>query len=152
MEREEHTAIVNAWLKDLSASVDEKLQLDEDGICSLQVEERAIITMEVSNDFPLLHLYSPVFPLPDQEEGERVAILTKVLELNAFQNLTRGGSIALVPGGNLLFYCFSLPIEGTDSAQFDQALGEFYSTSLEIKEYLKDLDEKEDLPEFRITA
>ena len=73
--------------------------------------------------------------------------------MNAFQSLTQGGSLALVPGGNLVFYCFSLPIEGTDAADFDQILGKFYSASLEIRDYFKTYEEKEDdLPEFRITA
>lgn len=152
MEWEEYKEIVRTWIKDLSASVGEELTLDDEGICSFRIEGETIISLEVSSDFPVLYIYSPLLALPNESLEQRNAMLAKALEINAFQGLTRGGSIALVPGGNILFYCFTQSIEGVDSINFDEILGAFYETALELKALFHEPEDHDKEELFRMTA
>lgn len=152
MNWEEYTEIVKTWLRDLSASVGEELVLDEQGVCSFRIEGETIISLEVSSEFPVLYIYSPLLAVPNESQERRDFIITKALEINAFQGLTRGGSIALVPGGNILFYCFTQPIEAIDSLEFDQVLGGFYETALELKALFHEPEDHEKEELFRMTA
>lgn len=124
--------IVSTWLQDLSNALNIELKLTEEGDCSFQVGEDIII-LEVAPDSPLLHIYSSLLPLPIEDPTSTLTLLTKALELNAFQALTRGGAIAAIPGGGLLIYCYTLPIENTDSEKFSIVLGAFFDSLVEIK-------------------
>ncbi len=141
MEKEDYTQIVKNWIQDLSASLGADLALDDDGICSFRIEEDTIITIEVSPDFPVVYLYSPLVPLPADDPDMGTALMVKALELNAFQALTRGGTIASIPGGGLLIYCHTQPVEGVDSEGFNKVLGGFYETALELKNLLSSPEE-----------
>ncbi len=135
MEREEQIQIVNSWLQDLSSVLEVKLSLDNEGVCTFQIGEN-LISLEVSSDFPMVHIYSPLLALSAEDKDSNTALLVKALELNAFQVLTRGGAIAAVPGGGFLIYCYSIPIPNTNSEQFSSALETFFETIPEIKSLL----------------
>lgn len=134
MDRKEQIKIVNSWLKDLSLMLEIELTLDSEGICTFKVGED-VIAIEVSTDYPMVHLYHPLLPLPEDKEL-KAALLARALELNAFQVLTRGGAIASSPGGAFLIYCYSIPIEETNSEKFSAILGAFYETCPELKKLL----------------
>lgn len=136
MKKEEYTQLVKEWIKDLSTSFGEELVLDDEGICSFRIEDDTIITIEISPDFPVVYLYSPIMTLPADEPELGTALMIKALELNAFQALTRGGAIASIPGGGLLVYCYTQSIEGVDFEGFSKILGGFYETALELKKLL----------------
>jgi hypothetical protein len=135
MEKEEQIKLVNDWMKNVSIALGVELALDEQGICFFQIGEEIVIGIEVSPDLPLIHLYSPLMQLSfeDKKNEEALLLLSRILELNAFQTLTRGGAIAVTPQGGPLIFCYSVPIEGTDSEKFNQILGGFYETIPEIK-------------------
>lgn len=138
MVQNENIKAVEVWLKDLSASLKTEIALDDDGICSFQIEEGKIITLEVSSERSYVYLYSPLIALPIEDEKSASSLMMRSLELNAFQLETRGGTIALVPGRGLFVFCFTVPIEGTDSDIFNKTIGEFLVTTDEIKKLLSE--------------
>lgn len=134
MERKMQIDTVNSWLKDLSPILGIELRLDDEGICSFKVGDDVIV-IEVSHDYPVVHLYNILLPLP--EEGElKIALLSRAMELNAFQVLTRGGAIGAAPGGAFLIYSYMIPIEENTSEKFSASLGAFYETFPELKKLL----------------
>lgn len=139
MERKAQIKIVNSWLKDISNALNINLVLNSEGVCTFQIKED-IIAIEVAPDFPMVYIYSPLLPLPAEDKELVVALLGRALELNAFQILTRGGAIGMAPGGGLLIYCYSTPIEGTNSENFSRVLGAFYETLPELKKMLTEPD------------
>jgi hypothetical protein len=150
MERKEQIKIVDSWLTDLSKAIGTNFELDSEGICTFKIEED-VIAIEVSHDYPMVHLYSPLLALPSEDQEMLRALLVRALELNAFQIFTRGGAIATPPGGGFLIYCYSIPIEGTYSEQFSSHLGAFYETLPELKKMLAgsasmDIKKGPDLP------
>lgn len=144
MDRKEQIKVVNSWLKDLFPVIGIELTLDSEGICSFKIGEDVIV-IEVSHDYPMVHLYNPLLPFPEDKEL-KVTLLARALELNAFQVLTRGGAIASSPGGTFLIYCYSIPIEEIDSEKFSAILGAFYETLPELKKLLAAPSVLEDLP------
>lgn len=140
MNLDEQIKTVALWVKDLSIALGVELSLDEDGVCFFQIGESTVIGIEVSPDLPMVHLFSPLMPLPADNKEFSMLMALRALELNAFQTLTRGGSIAIVPGGGPLIFCYSTPIEGVDSEIFGKILGGFYETIPEIKRMLSESD------------
>lgn len=138
MAEKEENIIVRSWIKDISATLGVELTLDEEGLCSFQVGEDAVVTIEVSDDFPMVYLYSPLLQLTMENDESMIVILSRALELNAFQAVTRGGSIAMVPGGGLLIFSYSTPIEGVDSETFSKILASFFETVGELKKLLSE--------------
>ncbi|MBA3239581.1 MAG: CesT family type III secretion system chaperone [Parachlamydiaceae bacterium] len=136
MEFTEEVDTVKSWIKDLSVILKLELNLDSEGICSFQIGEDTVIILEVSHDFPMLHIYSPLVPFPKDDVDGSVLLMAKALELNAFQTLTRGGAIAAIPGEGMLIFCYTTPIEGGSSELLSKILGSFYETVVEIKEIL----------------
>lgn len=136
MDRTDQIKIVNSWIKDLSHILDVELSLDEEGSCALQIGEDTIIGIEVAYDFPMVYLYAPLMALPADDKESAISMMSRALELNAFQAATRGGAIAVAPGGGLLIFCYSTPIEGVDSDMFGKILGSFYETLPELKTML----------------
>ena len=134
MEFQEQMEKVGSWLKDISASLGVKISLDSQGMCCFQVGDM-VITLEVSQDFPLIEFYSPLVPLP-QEQEESTLLMIRALELNAFQVQTRGGAIGIAPGGGLLIFCFSIPTIEMDSEKFSAVLGGFFETVTDLKALL----------------
>lgn len=135
---QENIQIVTNWMKDVSATLGVDLTMDKEGICSFQVGEDTIITLEVSADFPEVYIYSPILQIPSDNKDEMMALLIKSLELNAFQAVTRGGAIAIAPGGTLLIFCYSTPIEGIDSEMFSNILGSFFEIVGQLKQLLSE--------------
>lgn len=135
---QEARRIVDGWIKDLAASLNIQLRLDDEGVSSLQVGEETIITIELSRDHPQVHLYSTLLPFPEEDLEASFFLMSRALELNAFQALTRGGSIGVLPGGGILIFSYNVPIQGTDSVAFGQQISAFYEAALEIKHLLSD--------------
>jgi hypothetical protein len=135
----EDKQIVADWMKEISAALGVELELDEEGICSFQIGDKAVITLEVSEDFPEVYIYSALVPLPKTEEA--AALMSRALELNAFQAMTRGGSIAMAPGGGVLIFCYSTPIAGVDATIFSNLLGTFFETVSELKTLLAEVSD-----------
>lgn len=135
MDLKEQIKIVDSWLKDISRVAGVDLAMNPEGICTLQIGED-VIAIEISPDFPMIHLYSVLLPLPQEDKDLATSLLIRALELNAFQVLTRGGAVAMAPGGGLLIYCYSIFFEGMDSEKFSGILGAFYETLPEIKQML----------------
>lgn len=138
MNDRESKRIVDEWIKDLAASLKIQLSLDDEGVCSLQVGEETIITIELSRDHPQVHHYSTLINFPEENIETSFFLMSRALELNAFQALTRGGSIGVLPGGGVLIFSYNVPIQGTDSAAFGQQLSAFYEAALEIKHLLSE--------------
>lgn len=136
MEKEQQIKTVNEWLNDLSISLGIELKLNEDENCFFQIGESTIIGIEISLDFPMVNIYSPLMVLPDNDKIKNELVLIRALEINAFQALTRGGAIGIAPGGGPLLYCYSTPIEGNDSDSFSKILGGFYEALFAIKDLL----------------
>lgn len=135
MERKEQIKIVDSWLADISKAIEIDIGFDSEGICTFKIGE-AVIAIEVSQNYSMVHIYSPLLVLPNEDREMLMALLARALELNAFQIFTRGGAIAMPPGGGFLIYCYSIPIEGTDSKGFSNYLGAFYETLPELKKML----------------
>ncbi len=135
MDRSKQIEVVKSWLKDLSAVIGANLTLNEDGLCSFQVGGD-IIVIEVSQDFPMVHIYSSLLAMPTNDKELSIALMIRALELNAFQILTRGGSIALAPGGVFLMYSVSTPTADVNSEKFSAILGAFFESLAEVKKML----------------
>lgn len=133
--RMDNIKIVSAWLKDLSGVLGVEFKFNEEGICTFQAGDD-ILAIEVSGDFPIVYIYSSLLELPLEDKELAISLLARALELNSMQIATRGGSIALVPGGGLLIYCYSMPIEGADSEKFSSVLGAFFETLPGLKKQL----------------
>lgn len=131
MQTELAEKIVASWLEDLSAVLEVSLVLNKEGLCTFQVGEN-IIAIEVASTPAQVYIYSTLCTLPDDPESKTL-LLIKALEQNAFQMRTRGGTIAIVPGGQLLIYCCSLLIEGMDSEKFSSILGNFFDILPELR-------------------
>lgn len=136
MEWEERNDVVKTWLKDLSTVLKVELELDSAGICTFQIGEDIIITIEVSRDFPMVNLYSSLVAFPSDDVDTAVLMMAKALELNAFQALTRGGAIASIAGEGILIFCYTMPIENGNSELFNAILGNFYDTVVDLKAIL----------------
>lgn len=136
MEKSNELQTVESWMKDLSVFLGVELALDTDGICTFQIGENNIIGIEVSPDFPVVYIYSPIMALPTDDKDATMALMIRALELNAFQALTGGGAIAISPGGGPLLFCYSMPIAGADSNIFCNTLGSFFNRLPEIKNML----------------
>jgi hypothetical protein len=141
MESNEQIKTVNSWLKEMSNVLGVALSLDEEGVCTFQIGQDTIIGIEVSMDYPMVHIYSPLISLPSDNQPLATLMAFRALEMNAFQALTRGGAIAIAPGGGPLFFCYSIPIEGTDLEKFNQILGGIYEILPEIKQVLLETDD-----------
>jgi Tir chaperone protein (CesT) family len=135
MDRNDQIKMVDSWMKDLSGALGINLRLNQEGICTFQIGQD-VIAIEVSQDFPMVYLYSSLLSLPLENKEQTLFLLARALELNAFQILTRGGSIASAPGGGVLIYCYSVSIEETDSEKFSKILGAFFETLSELKKLL----------------
>lgn len=138
MDIQESRRIVEGWIKDLATTLKIDLALDDEGVCSLQVGEDTIITIEASRDHPQVHLYSTLLSFPEEDLDASFFLMSRALELNAFQALTRGGSIGTLPGGGVLLFSYNVPIAGTDSAAFGHQLATFHEAALEIKHLLSE--------------
>jgi hypothetical protein len=138
MDDQESRRVVDGWIKELATSLKIQLSLDDEGVCSLQVGEESIITIELSRDHPQVHLYSTLISFPEEDLETSFFLMSRALELNAFQALTRGGSIGVLPGGGVLIFSYNVPIHGTDSVAFGQQLSTFYEAALEIKHLLSE--------------
>ncbi len=110
MEFTNNIKIVESWMEVISAQLKTELHLNEDGICSFQVGEDTVISLEVSQDYPLVNIYSTLISLPKDDYDLAVLMMARSLELNAFQAITRGGAIAAVPGEGLLIFCYTTGI------------------------------------------
>lgn len=139
MDNQESKRIVDGWIKDLAASLKIDLALDDEGVCSIQVGEDTIITIELSRDHPQVHLYSTLIPFPEGDMDASFFLMSRALELNAFQALTRGGSIGSLPGGGVLIFSYNVPLSGTESADFSRQLSVFHEAALEIKHLLTEV-------------
>lgn len=146
MQTEDKMKTVQLWMKDVSQSLGTELKLDDQGLCAFQVGDDTVIVIEVHED--MIHLYSPLMEFPE-DATEATTLMIRALELNAFQSLTRGGAIAVPPGGGPLILCFSSPIEGMDSAIFSTILGGFFETISEVRDLLNKTDAMEDIKENR---
>ncbi len=135
MDLRERILIVDSWLKDISKVAGINIAMNSEGICTLQIGED-VIAIEVSPEFPMIHLYSVLLPLPQDDKDLAYSLIARALELNTFQVLTRGGAVAMAPGGGVLIYCYSIFFEGMDSEKFSAVLGAFYETLPEIKQML----------------
>lgn len=136
MTTKEETKTVETWIKDLTTVLGVELALSSDGVCSFQVGDDTLITIEVSHDFPMVNICSPLVPLPVGNESASLLLMAKALELNAFQAITRGGSIAMPPGGGYLIFCYTTPIQGVDSETFSRILGGFFDAHLDLRKTL----------------
>lgn len=136
MESIQQRTVVEGWLKDLSAALNIDLSLDEEGVCTLQVGPDNVTAIEVFADVPIIQMYTPLLSIQKDDPSKTFSLAMRSLEINAFQSVTRGGAVALAPGGSLLIYCLSIPIEGVDSEIFSRMLGDFYDTSEQIKALL----------------
>jgi hypothetical protein len=134
MDRKKQIRTVDEWLHDLSPLLGLDLKLDDEGMCTFQVGDDVLV-IEVSHDYPVVHLYHLLLPLPEDNDA-KIALLTRAMELNAFQVFTRGGAIGTPPGGAFLIYSYLIPIEGTTSEQFSASLGAFYETFPELKKLI----------------
>lgn len=128
--------IVQQWLKEIGGFLDADLQLDSEGICSFLIDNKTAVTIEVSPDFPVVNLYSNLLVLPADDREKSIMLMEQALELNAFQAITRGGAIGAPPGGGLLIFSYSLPIQETDTERFSQVLQSFLETIEELKNML----------------
>lgn len=136
METKDTHIIVTSLLKDLSIALGVELKINDEGICYFQIGEKTAVTLEVSSNFPLIHLYSPLISFPfSTEEVKNTEIIIKALELNAQLDLTLGGATALAPGGKNLIFCISVPIEGLNAGDFAEILEAFFQ-SLNAINYL----------------
>lgn len=135
IEKQNLIKIVNSWLKDISAVLGFELKLDSEGVCTFQIKDD-VIAIEVSDAFPMVYIYSSLLVLPKEDKDLTMVLMARALELNAFQIITRGGSIASAPGGGILIYCYSSPIENIDSEKFSHILGAFYETLPELRKLL----------------
>ncbi|HEV8053116.1 MAG TPA: CesT family type III secretion system chaperone [Parachlamydiaceae bacterium] len=135
MDKQQEIKIVNSWLQDMSTVLGADLSLDSEGLCSFQIGQDVFV-IEVSHDFPMVTINSTLMALPIDNKELSIALMSKSLELNAFQILTRGGAIAMAPGGGLLIYCYSTPITDLDSVKFSNILGAFFDSANELKRLL----------------
>lgn len=138
MDLNEKIKKVNSWLEDLSKVLNVELSLDATGCCAFQVGKETVISLEVSQEIPLFHLYSTLIPFPLNEPEKVVFMMIRALELNAFQTMTHGGTIATLPGGGSFIFCYSHAIEGCNSERFSSILGGFLTALETIKPLLSE--------------
>ncbi len=136
MDFSEYIKIVESWMEVISVQLKTELHLNKEGICSFQVGEDTIISIEVSKDYPFVNIYSTLTSLPSEDYDLAVLMMARSLELNAFQAITRGGAIAAIPGERLLIFCYTTPIEGESAEIFNNILGRFYETVIDLKSIL----------------
>lgn len=132
MENTESKLVVTEWLHDLGKTLKADLQLNDEGVCTFKAGEE-VISIEISEDYPQVHLYSTLISFPEDDYDTALLLMAHALELNAYQALTRGGAIAAPPGGGGLIFCYNVPIQGTDSRSFAHILDAFYDTVFNLK-------------------
>lgn len=132
---------VTGWITTLGKILKCELSLNEEDGCSFQIGENTVINIIVSKDFPQIHLYSTLLPFPENNYEAAELMMTRALELNCFQALTRGGAIASPPGGGSLIFCYNIPISGNDEQSFAHIVDAFYETVLNLREVLLEIQE-----------
>jgi hypothetical protein len=121
---------VASWLKEISNALGTQFTLNEEGMCSLFIGGDTLVTVEVSREFPLFHLCSPLL---SRQNGNDEELLIRCLELNASPSSVRGGAIALTPGGKDLFFCQTRAIQNITSEEFSDIICRFYETAVNLK-------------------
>jgi len=92
------------------------LQLDEAGLCGLSYADDLELVLECPENSPLLYLYAPLAPLPDQ--GVK-ALFRQVLKANFLGLETGGASFAIHDRYNSVMLCHR---EAIDRLEDDYAL------------------------------
>ncbi len=137
-------SIFSTWISDLGKRLKTELKTSKEGSCTFQIGEEMLISASVSPDFPQVHLYSTLLSFPEDDYEKSLLIMTRALELNCFQALTRGGAIAAPPGGGSLLFCYNMPIEGNDSQSFARIVDAFYDTVIQLRKALAEIESAEE--------
>jgi len=134
----EASKIATSWISEISRAKSKDIKFDDDGICSILINEDITIVIEIAKDFPSLYLYGPLVSLPTDDTAASFLLLSRALELNAFQGLTRGGAIAAIPGEGVLIFCQTMPIESGSAELLIKVLSDCANTIEEIQAELSD--------------
>lgn len=145
MKSKKESAIINTWLHSLSTMLKVTLILDEEGMCSLQVGEEQMI-IQALTDSPFLIIYEKLLILPKDDPDLKLALMIRALEMNAFQNITQGGTIAAAPGCEFLIYIRSISIsESTSIDQCNQLFDSILETTPKLREHIFGFSESSNL-------
>lgn len=125
------------FMQELSAVLGSDLTVNDEGISAFKVGDDLFITLEFSQDYPVIYLYSPLLSLPYSESQElNLDLSLRSLELNAQLAITQGGSIAIAPGGTELIFCSSRQTDTLTTESFCQFLLSFIDVTKEVKALL----------------
>lgn len=92
-----------------------------------------IVAIEVPEEGDWFYLYTPLGELPKTSVEEAFLVCQKALELNAFQEASRGGAIGLVTGQTLFIYTLMRGTEGCDEQIFAETIALFYEAALDLR-------------------
>lgn len=111
--------ILTNIIKDLSHRFNVPLALDENGICTLTVNGKYLISLENSTDNKGFFLYTVLYPLASYNEKE---LALDALKSNLFGRATGRGSIGYDPNTKSLIYFEYFDNDTTKAALFHELL------------------------------
>ena len=132
--------LVNQYARSIGMS---SLSLDDEGRCSLLIDDKFSVTLEPHRDTGALVVFAEIGSVPaDWEHG----FCQKMLEANYFWQHTGGlGTLALkpqedpnVPRTAALMY--QTPLQSLDSGTFQNRLSDFVDTAEAWIDYLSDFE------------
>jgi hypothetical protein len=113
-----------------------ELKLDNEGICAITDNESLVVIIEMPNEGPLVHIYTPLCPMLDGIEPN-YALLERAMELNLLGLRTRGGTLGLDVERKEIFFSFVIEIETCEAMKFSNILQNFMETAKALKTELE---------------
>ena len=134
---------VKQWLENMGRTFDQKIELDEDGVCNLVCEDNIMIIIEARDESPVFYLSSSLLDVPRDQE-KMLVLFAKALSLNLFMVETRGATIGFAEDIGQLMLCFMQEKQGCDEDRFASILKGFYDTVVAIRENLAPFNDLKD--------
>ena len=138
-----HADTVNLWLSSLAEAAGiESLELNDQGVCAFQFGDRVTLCLELPDDSDVLHLYSPICPVPGFGQ---TLLFRRLLEWNLLGLGTRGASFGIDRNTNQVLLSVSLLMADTSVDRFLNVIGNFAETCERFADELNVPPESDDL-------
>lgn len=113
-------ALINQFASQLGQA---SLPMDEDGVCSLVVDNKMVINLALRAEAEALVLFAPIGTVPETESGQN-AVFRSLLQVNAVAG-PLGYVTGLAEDGRMAMLSIARPIATVEWAIFEPWLGAF---------------------------
>lgn len=121
------------FLKEVESQIGVSLNLDEDGMCTIEFDRGLQVTVGVTEENAYFSLQAPLIEAPTDVS---LPLLAEALRLNVRFADTRGGSIGLYDAEELLVFRYWQPLADCDGLLFSNILANFIATAYELHDRL----------------